>query len=271
MDLMDMWRLIYQEELPPDIGPARELLCAYSNLKECEVEPHLYAIRKQAWKATRYPCIGRWRFLYLDPPTEPRYRAVLSRLTARRSTDVLLDLGCCVGQALRQLSADGVPPDRLIGLDLDPSLIEIGFKLFRDRRKSPASFIVADILNADDKDLEMLDGRVSIVHASNFWHLFSWTQQLAIAVRLTKVFMEGERRAMIYGRQVGIAKPETQNRAGDSFLHNEASFQELWDQVGALTGTRWMVEMEFVGERLAKIPGFGGESKAARYSVYRIL
>ena len=30
MDVMEMFRLIYQEELPPDIGPIQELLRDYS-------------------------------------------------------------------------------------------------------------------------------------------------------------------------------------------------------------------------------------------------
>lgn len=124
------------------------------------------------------------------------------------------------------------------------------------------------MLDADDKDLEALDDRVTIVHASNFWHLFSWGQQLAIALRLVKFFREGAG-AMMYGRQVGAVKSGPQTRAGASFLHDKESFQRLWDQVGALTGATWVVEMEFVGERLAKIPGFGGDSRAARYGVYR--
>ncbi|MBE3050357.1 hypothetical protein IMZ48_49255, partial [Candidatus Bathyarchaeota archaeon] len=126
-----------------------------------------------------------------------------------------------------------------------------------------------DMLDADDKELEALDGRVGVVHASNFWHLFSWGQQLAIAVRLV-AFFSGEEGAMVYGRQVGAAKAGAQSRAGASFLHDQESFQRLWGQVGVLTGTRWRVEMEFVGERLAKIPGFCGESRAARYGVYRV-
>lgn len=44
MDVMEMWRLIYQEELPKDIGNARELLQDYSGLKADNVEAHLYAI-----------------------------------------------------------------------------------------------------------------------------------------------------------------------------------------------------------------------------------
>lgn len=41
---MEMWKLIYQEELPLDIGPVRELLEVYSGIEPADVESHLYAI-----------------------------------------------------------------------------------------------------------------------------------------------------------------------------------------------------------------------------------
>lgn len=44
MDVMEMFRLIYQEELPPDIGPMRELLQDYSDIKPNQIESHLYKI-----------------------------------------------------------------------------------------------------------------------------------------------------------------------------------------------------------------------------------
>jgi hypothetical protein len=44
MDVMEMFRLIYQEELPPDIGPIRKLLQDYSDINLNQVESHLYKI-----------------------------------------------------------------------------------------------------------------------------------------------------------------------------------------------------------------------------------
>ena len=41
---MEMWKLIYQEELPLDIGPVRELLEIYSGIEPADIESHLYAI-----------------------------------------------------------------------------------------------------------------------------------------------------------------------------------------------------------------------------------
>lgn len=39
-----MFRLIYQEELPLDIGPIRKLLQDYSGINRNQVESHLYKI-----------------------------------------------------------------------------------------------------------------------------------------------------------------------------------------------------------------------------------
>ena len=44
MDVMEMYRLIYQEELPPDIGPMRKLLQDYSDIPASRIESHLYQI-----------------------------------------------------------------------------------------------------------------------------------------------------------------------------------------------------------------------------------
>lgn len=47
-----------------------------------------------------YPCIGSFRFLDLSIPQSPLYPEILDRL---KSGQKLLDVGCAVGQELRQL------------------------------------------------------------------------------------------------------------------------------------------------------------------------
>ena len=55
MDVMEMFRLIYQEELPPDIGPIRNLLQDYSDINPNQVESHLYKIVRP-----RARSLSRW-------------------------------------------------------------------------------------------------------------------------------------------------------------------------------------------------------------------
>jgi 2-polyprenyl-3-methyl-5-hydroxy-6-metoxy-1,4-benzoquinol methylase len=47
-----------------------------------------------------YPCIGAFRFLDMSIAQSPLYPEILDRL---KSGEKLLDVGCAVGQELRQL------------------------------------------------------------------------------------------------------------------------------------------------------------------------
>jgi hypothetical protein len=179
---------------------------------------------------------------------EPVYQQVVFRLTLPKSRDCLLDLGSCLGQALRQLRADGVDGSQLFAVDLKPKLFGVGFSLFRDQASLGATFVAGDMIDPDDTRLGVLQGKVTIVHATSFFHLFTWSQQLYIGRRLVAFLKPGTRNALIYGRHVGIAKPHDPSHDSDApFLHNEQSFQQLWDEVGKLTQTRWLVQFQEQG------------------------
>ncbi|PHH51005.1 Methyltransferase ausD [Ceratocystis fimbriata CBS 114723] len=375
MDIFDMYRLIYQEDLPQDIAPMTGLLQRYSHLPSDQIESHLHSIRDKAWSSIRTPCIGRWRFLYGMPASDPRYKLAVQRLKSAFSRDCLLDLGCGMGQALRQLADDGVPISRLLGTDVHPSMIDIGFDLFLDRADEPISalsplarvfsrrrlglgsrFVVADLLDDCDSGLKLLSGHFSIIHASNFWHMFTWYQQIEIAVRLVTMLKPGTQNALIYGRHIGRkeADPVPDFHIGDNshmnssnnddhrlndpyefslshdnsfdehdhhdpsprspsissississtssfdsevapfsdtsslassvsfslpsetddkraFLHDQKSFQLLWDIVGERTLTRWRVEVDFQSKTTADLPGFGEDVYVVHYGVHQI-
>jgi hypothetical protein len=154
-------------------------------------------------------------------------------------------VGCCLGQVLRQFRADGVDGSQLFGTDLEPKLFEIGFAMFRDRDKLGATFVAGDLIDPDDAGTHALRGKVTIMHAASFFHLFSWTQQLYIGSRLVSFLKPDTRNGLIYGRHVGIVEPrspEVDTRA--PYLHNQQSFQRLWDEVGLMTNTKWIVQTE---------------------------
>ncbi|KAL5628947.1 hypothetical protein BROUX41_002338 [Berkeleyomyces rouxiae] len=359
MDIFTMYRLIYQEDLPQDIAPMTDLLQRYSRIPSAEIEAHLHSIRTKAWASVRTPCIGRWRFLYSMPASDARHQLAVQRLKAVFSRDALLDLGCGMGQSLRQLADAGVPPSRLLGTDIHPAMIDLGFDLFRDRADEPAAplarvlgrrrlamgsrFVVADLLDDCDAGLKALGGRFSIVHASNFWHMFPWLQQIEIAVRLVSMLKPGTTDALIYGRQIGrkdadlapdcscphdpaypfsCAPHDPLSAAADcayleslaprspsissvssastydsevapfsdtsslastvsfslpsptddqrAFLHNQKTFQMLWDIVGERTLTRWRVEVDFLSKTTADLPGFGDDVYVVHYGVHQL-
>lgn len=159
-------------------------------------------------------------------------------------------MGCCFAQDLRKLAADGVPSENLYGADLRLEFLDLGYELFRDRGRIKATFYEGDALapagSAAERDLAQLDGKMSFVHAASFLHLFNWADQVTAAVRLAKFLRPDAHDAVIFGRQMGSTVPGEFPRgapgSGSRYSHDVASFQRLWDEVGAKTGTKWAVK-----------------------------
>lgn len=180
-------------------------------------------------------------------------------------------------------------------------------KAWRDKERTwplprplAAEMRAGDLLAAPGPDgrgdpaLTPLDGQFAVVHAQSFFHLFGWDQQVRAAVRIVKFLRPpqsatatekaGQQQqqqqqpppfpAMIFGRQLGSIKPREfgTSRGPTRFLHDTASFQKLWDEVGAKTGTRWRVHVHVLADLPAefRIPTFGEDSKVTRFVVYRI-
>ena len=66
---------------------------------------------------------------------------------------------------------DGVPAENLYSVELDERFIDLGYSLFLDREKLRSSFLVAKVLE-EYSDLDRLDGKIDVVYASQFFHLF---------------------------------------------------------------------------------------------------
>ena len=284
-----LWAFMYEPELPRDIDEAREILEKYSKIPKEQIDQHLHAVvwlpfplgtraepanrqsqRDKAWEVVRYPCVGRWRFLYLRSPQDGCFQHVLSRLQDAKSGDALLDLGCCMGQALRQFAYRGVDVKRLYGSDLHQEFIDLGFELFRDRDTFSTQFYAGDVLNPSDKALRKLNGRVTIVHAQSFFHLFDRPQQLIVAQRIVGFLKSKASNTLVYGRHIGSITPgEMRTSRRTWYLHDQASFQELWDEVGRKTRTRWVVEAVHIGPLPIDIPGVGKDARVTQYAVHR--
>ena len=165
-----------------------------------------------------------------------------------REGATVLDLGCCFGQNLRLLAANGATPQNMYASDISAELWELGFELFRDRHKMGASakFIKADILDTAS-DLSQLNGRMDIIIACQFLHLFDWEKQIEAVKRIVRF---SRPHSILVGYQRAQVQPrEVERPWGRMYFHNEETFREMWCHVERETGSKWDVEVSLVDLR----------------------
>lgn len=167
--------------------------------------------------------------------------------------DRMLDFGCCMGQDLRYLAAEGAPSDNMYGTDIEPAFWELGYELFQDRTTFRGRFLQSDILD-DDASVpatssvrQQLRGNVDVVYAGAVLHLWDIDTQfdaLKGLVELTR------RNSMIVACQLGSVEIETKPawREGlkPRLFHNAESIKKLWERVCEATSTDWEVEARIV-------------------------
>lgn len=153
----------------------------------------------------------------------------------------LLELGCGFGQNMRKLCVKGVAAEDLFGFYTDRILIEAGYDLFVDR-STQMTFFTGDIV-AGTFEFERFHDKFNIVFASMFFHLFDWTEQVAIAKQVVN-FLRKEPGSMIFGQQIGHIKPGLcqVGRESAGYAHNTATLQQMWDLVGSETKSTWHVQ-----------------------------
>lgn len=224
---------------------ARQLLINYAGIPPEKVDNHVDVIRERAFKIFPYPCIGMYRFLDLGLRQTGVYDEVLERL---KDGEQFLDLGCCFGQEIRQLIADGAPPENLHGSDLRQEFVGLGYELFPDREREgrKISWHLANVFDDADPAWKDITGKISIIYTGAFFHLFDRDEQLAVAKRVVSL-LKPEPGVLLLGRQVGNDNPGTFSASGYSgekerFRHNVQSWTELWNEVGEATGSKWKVD-----------------------------
>ena len=183
-------------------------------------------------------------FLQLSISAQPCYPRVLSFLKEPQSTHTLLDLGCCFAQDIRKLVHDGVPSENLYACDLEQEFLDLSYDLFRDKERPKGHFFTANALEHGGA-LDELQGKIDVVYAANFLHLFDWDNQMKICKRIIKT-LKPQKGSMVFGRQTGNVRgrevPSTP-RVGDGsamiWRHDVESFTRLWNEAGRETGTKW--------------------------------
>jgi len=225
---------------------------------EQALKEHIIRIQRKAYEIHGYPCIRNFAFTRLKISRMPAYERVLA-LGREREGALLLDIGCCFGNDIRKAASDGFPIQNMIASDLRQEFWDLGHELFRSTVDSfPVTFVAGDAF--DPKFLEPhapfydapqtgrpdlssltsltpLQGHLSIIHASAFFHLFDEEQQFRLAKSVAGL-LSPVPGSMIFGSHGGAERkgkrPENLQRkdgrtSRGMFCHSPESWQELWD------------------------------------------
>lgn len=217
------------------------------------------------------------RLLEFDGGEDSEMQKAIERLKAPGSQHTFLELGGFMCQTIRQLVIEGVDSARLYGTDLHSEFIELGYEQFRDRETLKATLLAGDMLLPDEEYAaselaRTFDGKVTMIHAANFFHLFSWESQVVIGERIVRFFRRGSGAdsppAVLFGVHMGSLEPG-EIEAFRVFLHDETTFQSLWDEVGKKTNTRWKVAMQ-VAPTTPRPNAFGEHARTMHYAVTQV-
>ncbi|RAL16039.1 class I SAM-dependent methyltransferase [Aspergillus homomorphus CBS 101889] len=219
---------------------AGKFLEEYVHLSADELENHVRDIANQGWSIKAYPCFAKFLFLQFDLTHSPAYEAIIRHTQAG---GLFLDLGCGLGQDIRRLAYDGAPGDRLIGLDLVPEFVYLGYQLFRDDATLQSRFLVQDFFE-DTPSMRLFAKKIMAINSGFFMHLWSWKKQLQAAERMIQL-LAPEKGAIVSGIHFGSHAPGVWDGAidgfEDMFLHAPETLARLWEEAAAETGSRLKV------------------------------
>ncbi|KAK5634473.1 hypothetical protein RRF57_010186 [Xylaria bambusicola] len=222
-----------------------ELLSSYSGIPKDDQISHITRLRDAGYAQYPYPCMGTFRFLDLDLARHEAYKEhvlgpLCEPLTPGKPEPLFLDCGCCLGQELRKLAADGVPPHRLWASDIEPKFIDLGFELFRDGDKLPRDhFLCPGNVIVEDwpgDQLATLDDRVTILNISAVFHLFGLEEHKRIVDRCLRLLRKDTGGpVLVLGAHAGsrdLAGPQHLFRGDRRMcLHSGESWEALWREV----------------------------------------
>ncbi|KAG2156790.1 uncharacterized protein EDB93DRAFT_1125635 [Suillus bovinus] len=222
--------------------------------EEDDLKHHILAVQKRVFAAASYPCIYNFGFTSLRISRHPKYQSVL-QLGRDHRNPLLLDLGCCFGNDARKAVADGWPIIRIVSTDLRREFWDLGHVLFRSTPTSfPSHFIAGDCLDpaflssesvhtsrsppdlSSLVSLNDLHGKLTAIHASSIFHLFSAEQQASL-VRAVAALLSPASGSIVFGSHVGLPKQgtireEVFGMTVDMYCYDPESWNKLWEAAG---------------------------------------
>jgi len=186
------------------------------------------------------------RFLDNLLARSPPYQDIISRI---QKGETFLDVGCFLGQELRQLVLDlnGFPTNNLYAVDI-VNHWDLGYEFFRDADRFNVEFIKEDIVHPG-KRLSALQGEIDIILVNQVFHQWGLDVQTEAAIELVKL-SRAKPGSLILGYQAGVLEQrELVGPKGSkyrSLLHTEDTWMELWQEVGKKTGSEWKSESKLL-------------------------
>lgn len=171
---------------------------------------------------------------------------------------------------IRKLVFDGAPGENLTGSELEPAFIELGYELFRDRKKLGAVFKTGDFFGMDVGGLK--GQSFDLIYGGAFFHLFTWEEQVEAMSRAV-MLLKRKSGSMILGWQTGAKKARSRSydraRSGEIFSHDEGSFKKLVIEVAEKTGVELSVEVRAAGGAASTKSHDGGDWRYFRFCITR--
>lgn len=129
--------------------------------------------------------------------------------------------------------------------------------------------------------MQKMKGKMDIISATAFLHLFGWEDQVRVCERMIgflKPVERGEEKQVVFGRQSGSVRPGARVREEvmwgrrEVFMHDVESFKRLWEEVGRRTGTKWEVrgELRALGNEGVKGIEDAETARLLLFSVWRL-
>ncbi|RPD58757.1 hypothetical protein L226DRAFT_575992 [Lentinus tigrinus ALCF2SS1-7] len=229
---------------------------------EAALKEHMVRVQREAYAIHAFPCIRMFSFTRLKLARLPGYEKILV-LGRTREYPIFLDIGCCFGNDVRKLVADGYPIDSVMATDLHPEFLELGHKLFNTTPSTyPVPFLAGDALDpsflevvhpfytkpysprpnlSELTSLSALHGHVSAISVCSVFHVFDEAGQLQLA-RAIAGLLSPEPGSMVIGIHSGRPEKGTfvthaGGRSVSTFYHSPESWTQLWDGELFVKGT----------------------------------
>ena len=158
--------------------------------------------------------------------------------------------------------------------------VNLGYELFCDKETLRSKFLIASLQELENghaaPEKESLLGKIDVVYASSFFHLFPLERQIELAKIVVRI-LRPRKGSCILGRQLGSIKPGAyalrKMDLGQPWRHDVESLTRMWEDIGRATGTQWKVEASLDEEEL----GYKGNEawgdrnmRRLRFAIWRL-